>query len=515
MKLSKVDYIVSLILFTFIILCTNIAYNIFNQRIKNDSDARAVGIVTSQSNNVFRKYSKRFIWEKINVNTPLYLNDTILTQDNSEAILTLNTGAIIKLDTNSLIQITKYKNNLNLNLQKGSIQAKNDANVTHKTTLQTQSGVIAHLNNATVTMSYNNNNVDIAVQNGSVDINNKNSTQKYDSISKGELLNINNDNWEINDIKINNLEPNNDTVLSTNESSQRINLKWQTKEDIQYYDLYLSKSRMLSDSRVIRVSSNQYSVKLDVGKWYWQVVGYNSKNKNDKYISTISSVNIQEQQNISLLYPQNQSIVTVANQQEPVYFRWNQNTSNSAAPVRVVIAKDASFNTIVVNDIITGNAYPINKLESGLYYWKIISPNINIKNNNKSNIFVITENKNGEANENIKAPTNLLPNSLDIVAGNKKYSKLSWTPVTNSTEYEVKLYYSSRDQVTNTVKTTYNNILIDIPWDTKYIYWEVTAFGKHKIYNNLIIQSKTVSNTTNINVIIPQPPEIISVITLQ
>ena len=506
MKLNKIDYSI-LILFTILFFFfSSLAYKVFNQRVSNDKNSKPIGEINSKYNHVFRKYVKRFIWENIEEKNLVYLDDTILTKENSGAVIILYTGAKIKLEPDSLIQINMIGDSVSLNLKKGIIQADGDSK---NTLVQTSSGLIANLNNSAVTISEIENKTGIYVKDGNLQV--QNNDGNYDTITSGKSADISAGQLSTKKINITNITPEDSEVFFTNENSKSILLQWDNIPNVKEYTVTISQSYDLKNSKNIKVTKNEYNINLDKGTWYWQVSGYN--NLKEKENSNIHSLNIQNNKKIEVLTPNDQSIL-LNKKDEPVFFKWNSNETNpeNSAPVRLKIAKDPQFKTIIKNEPVNGNSHAINGLEKGMYYWKI-TPDLNGVNeknkeniiSTKRNVFIVEDDL-----EKLKHPEGLQPtNKIKCTAGINKQIKLEWLPVRGAKSYQVRLYFSQKNKVSDEVSTTSNSVLIEVPWSIQYLYWEVIATSPHNKYKNFTINSIANSRINDIELIIPSAPNII------
>ena len=101
MRLSKQDIIISGALVSIMMIFLRLSCNHFNQRVTRLTNAQPIGTIRYKYNKVKRKFSDRFIWGNVGSFTPVYLNDSVLTGDRSDAIIKFNSGLEIELDPNS------------------------------------------------------------------------------------------------------------------------------------------------------------------------------------------------------------------------------------------------------------------------------------------------------------------------------------------------------------------------------------------------------------------------------
>ena len=202
-------------------------------------------------NRVKRKFSGRFIWGNVGSLTPVYLNDSILTGDHSDAMIQLKSGLNIELDPNSLVTLSVIENHIGLKLEKGVIRAKSGAK-NEPTFIETLSGLRANLQNSHVTLSENDGASGIFVQKGSVQVNGKK------TVTSGKIFKRDKSGqWSLQEIHIVRLEPNNGSLIITKNNQKTIHFKWDTVKKINEYDFYISRDPTMKNKKKMRVHSKQ------------------------------------------------------------------------------------------------------------------------------------------------------------------------------------------------------------------------------------------------------------------
>ena len=509
MKLQRNDYLIISFLLSLTFLFSFLAYHIFNQEVTRSSTGEPIGQVSYKYNYVFRKYTNRFIWEKINPRTPIYLHDSILTKDKSDATIILNSGTEIDLSADSLIQIDFDDDKISLNLKQGTIHSKGNA------LIKTDSGLVANLGNSETTISQTKDGrTGLLVRKGNVKL--QGSDGKYSSISSGQILDIRNNKWVVKKIEIKKLSPSNNTLLLTDTYSKSITLKWEKNKEVVYYDILLSRNHSMKGARVIKVSTNQYRTVLKSGEWYWQVIGH-TRDKKQK-ISAMNAINIQVDKQVEVVFPRHKSIL-LTKASEPVFFKWNVSSAGGSSPniFRLQIARDKKFKRLVKNELVEGSSYSISGLSKGLYYWKVrpeyrnkgkIIEQKSNKNKEKQNVFVVED-----SITKIFAPDSLLPNgTIKCQAGVDKEVRLRWKAVSKTSYYVIKIYLNQKEKPDNEIKLKSNSMLFKVPWDVKYVYWEVTASVNYGSKGGFILTSDPASALIKVNLTVPPSPVVFSAV---
>ncbi len=87
-------------------------------------EAREIGTITYKKKVSQRKYGTQVIWESIDQNSPVYINDSIRTAELSQAVIHLADGTSIELDENSMILLAESAGAININFAQGTMYAK-------------------------------------------------------------------------------------------------------------------------------------------------------------------------------------------------------------------------------------------------------------------------------------------------------------------------------------------------------------------------------------------------------
>jgi len=122
MKLSSRDYIFIFISSVVTIVASVLLYVEMTSFI-DAGDRIVIGTITFKKKQAERKYRGRAIWEEVQQKSPVYNFDTIKTDENSSAVITLKDGSDFSLDENSLILVKMLTNKINLKVDKGTVTA--------------------------------------------------------------------------------------------------------------------------------------------------------------------------------------------------------------------------------------------------------------------------------------------------------------------------------------------------------------------------------------------------------
>ena len=332
MRLSKADVVVTSVLLGTIILFSWLTYRHFNQRVEKLANAQSVGTVRYKYNKVKRKFSGRFIWEDVHSLSPVYLNDSILTGDASDALVRLESGLEIELEPNSLIKLDVIEDKIGLKLERGVIRA-NDNSGKVSVPVQTSSGISIDIQNSNVVLSQDEGSSQIFVKRGSVQVDGQS-----EAITSGKILELKKDgSRSLKEVQIVDLEPVDGSLILTQKPQRMVRFQWNTAQKIKEYDLYLSKDPMMKNKKVIRVRSKNYKTTLTRGKWYWQVLSHDDP---QKFVSGIQSFSLERFQPIETIFPLSNPFI-VRETDKSILFKWK--LPDEGSTVKFSLASDHQF----------------------------------------------------------------------------------------------------------------------------------------------------------------------------
>ncbi len=94
------------------------------------TDEKPIACLTHRSKSVQRRFRDRLVWDIIRENTPLYVGDFVRTTALAEAEITFDSGKIINMSHNSLIEILPESDIANLKITSGTVSIKTPKNIT-------------------------------------------------------------------------------------------------------------------------------------------------------------------------------------------------------------------------------------------------------------------------------------------------------------------------------------------------------------------------------------------------
>lgn len=486
MKLSRNDYIFTIVSIILIFILSFLLYENIHYRSQASRNAKSIGTVTYKYHKVKRKFMDRFIWEKIIPATPVYLYDSIMTLEQSDAIIRLKSGVEISLDADTLVEIELIDNQIGLALEQGGLQTRNQSSSFVIKTKDDTKIVIGEGNRSRIFSK--NGNTSVSVQQGKAEIIDKNN--KSQIIKKNEILQKQkNGTWKKSEFRIHTKYPEDQSafLLNPNEDSKGITFHSEDidKEKARY--LLISRTSTMENAKSYPLENRtSKKVHLSEGLWYWALSSEKSYILNEKNnVSPIKTLRVQKRNKIKIYQPGNNAVYIQKNGEKTVTFSWEAEKDN---PIyQFTLAKDKSFHNIIYSLETTNTSVTIPSLSEGKYYWRLNEKNQFLKNSSSSSnkpmekaySFVIKktgpeddlnegneENNLYENEENEEKRENKPPELTYPVPGSKIYSgetiQLRWRKNPLATHYSITVKTSSGKNILQrtTTKNSMNDILI-------------------------------------------------------
>lgn len=96
------------------------------------TDEKPIARLTNRNKSVQRRFRDRLVWDIIRENTPLYIGDFVRTTALADAEITFDSGTIINMSHNSLIEILPESEFANLKITSGTVSIKTPEKITLK-----------------------------------------------------------------------------------------------------------------------------------------------------------------------------------------------------------------------------------------------------------------------------------------------------------------------------------------------------------------------------------------------
>ena len=220
-------YVVGILLFIDALLVFWLNFELTKKRDIDVEGLKKIAELEYKNNEVRRRLSKSIVWNNIFKKDPLYVKDSILTLDNSEAIVTLQKGGKVELSPNSLIVLEQVEEGIAINFVRGNIFTQATS-----TELRVKvEGQLLDLKNAKASISKD----DISILEGKATIGEKEIIKGESAkILDGKLAEIEKNIFQI-------IKPQINEKIITRTDSKEVFFEWGSVEEGRAYDIEISK----------------------------------------------------------------------------------------------------------------------------------------------------------------------------------------------------------------------------------------------------------------------------------
>lgn len=225
--------------------------------------------------------------------------------------------------------------------------------------------------------------------------------------------------------------------------SSQITFAWANSQEADFYSLILAKDPSMTDSRKEIKSTNSFiridpeETGLTEGTWYWTVTQTDREGTESASPVPRPFAAVQGQVVFGSLFPENGYRIS----ETLIYdtkFTWKNNIPGD---LTLQIARDSLFSDIVVDKTYSGEMTGVSglKLDTGYYYWRIISPRIS-----ETMAPLTTEPKMFYVQPRFPEPANIVPVNSDFLRVLIDTEiPFSWDRVTGAEYYQVRITSST------------------------------------------------------------------------
>lgn len=341
----------------------------FTSRIEA-GDAREIGKITYKKRVSQRKYGNQVIWEDVENNTPVYINDSIRTSDLSEAVVRLQDGTSIELDENSMILLAESSGSININFAQGTMYARRAA--------------VADPNAATVNITSGE--ATVSIEQSDVKLSQSEDKQLNLTVSRGtavlkteseEKVLTQNQNAvllkdakvaQVREIALRLVSPEPNRYFISPERTLPVSFAWEATGDAK--DVYFELSRDRSFTAVVsrkRAAAPNAIEAVAGGEYYWRLKAEDAAGK--PQFSETRRFSVLVDRPVQLVYPPSNETFSFVTRPPMINFRWGKN--DIASKYTLEIAKDQSFTQPVSSVSTSLTGLGIDTLPLGTYYWRV------------------------------------------------------------------------------------------------------------------------------------------------
>ncbi|MDC7221787.1 MAG: FecR domain-containing protein [Spirochaetales bacterium] len=360
MSLSKRDIFFTLIILTLISLLSFLLWKGLTQtEILQRKDA--LGTIVFRKRSATRRSPSSLNWERLQNHSPVYNQDTIRTADLSEAELYFEDGSVLGLFENTMVK-------LNFEDKSQSLYEFTEGRLTlsggEGKTLIAGDHSISFSGDTTVSLSGDKEMISINVDRGEAILEAPDGNQSQ--ITPFEEVEIDKASGSSQSISRSvdlQLPAANARLISQGTTTPEVLFHWESKEASSELTLQLSTSPQFSDPRYFSVEEDSLSLPLEEGIYYWKI----TKNRED--ISSTSRFTLKREDELRLIQPAPEEVISYRNTLPSVDFSWNNLENASSYHLEISSVEDFSQNQISTKTTLTSLSLPLPA--EGLWYWRV------------------------------------------------------------------------------------------------------------------------------------------------
>ncbi|MBW7857891.1 MAG: FecR domain-containing protein [Leptonema sp. (in: Bacteria)] len=357
MRLSKSDITITIVVLLIVAGLSFLLHRSLNQ-ILDAGSRKPIGKIIFKERVAQRRFSREPIWENLRTESLVYHQDTIRTENLSEAEIVLNDGTSIALEENTLIVLNFLNDEATLDFSYGGLRAASGEGAE----LKVRSGdAEVDLSGADARLSSDSkDDLELMVTRGRGRLD-KNG--KVIDVGVNEVASVGDGDIKKTEIAAQLQEPANGSKKIVDRPIANVAFQWQANQPM---TIEIARTR---DFRAVvsRTIGNNGSanIPLAAGLYFWRAVSANSQP------TPPFSFTLIPQQSVVLHTPyQNQSIPTQVNSSEAtVQFSWSK--LDLATSYDLVISSDPAGANVIRRESSTTTLISV-ALPQGQYFWQVI-----------------------------------------------------------------------------------------------------------------------------------------------
>jgi hypothetical protein len=326
-------------------------------------NVKPVGTIIIKKNTVQRRLADRVLWDRLKVESPVYLGDTIRAAELSSVMLDIE-GSQINLDENTLIRILSAQDGsgaLQIELSEGNLSVTTGAEEGLR--LVVQGRVIKMEAGTTLAAAAGDDGFSAQVNKGTAAFIEEGRNRE---VTQGTMLSFNAEGAELPRPAVVVTQPrpnaryvkNTPQPLSISFAWNRINLE--TKDRLR---LEIASDRNFN--RIVQSVENlnaSAEISLDAGLWNWRL-------SYDSAILSTGRLSVTEASNLNLLSPVNGSLFRYQNDPPSIYFQWSE--VEEALYYIIEISPIQDFSNPYISKHTTTPSFTSSYLSHGIWYWRV------------------------------------------------------------------------------------------------------------------------------------------------
>ncbi len=437
-------------------------------------DAEQIGVITFKKRVSQRKYGTQVIWEEIEQNAPVYVNDSIRTAERSEAVVKLKDGTSLELDENSMIVLAKSEGAININFAQGAMFAR-------RAEAATEGSPAVNIVSGTATVSIEKSDVklsqsdkedlNLTVAKGSAVIK-TGEEEKVLAVNQNAVVLKDAKVAQIREVKLRLILPEPNKYIVTAEDAHAVVFSWEPMGDESGVFFELAKDRSFAAvMKRMRIKGESVSERVPAGEYYWRIASEDSVTGKTDY-SDSRKISIVSDRPVLLLAPDDATKFTFVSAPPLIRLRWSKNELASGYVLE--IARDANFKDIVISGPTMLTEQSLDTLREGTYFWRVSSKIAmagDYSGKSAARKFIIEKKRQVAATEPIGPPDGALMSPIQV---RNNGLLLSWKLVEGVASYEIILSKSkdfSKSEVQQVVSGNYIRIVKD--FQAGEYFWKV------------------------------------------
>lgn len=356
MRLSKSDITITIVVLLIVAGLSFLLYQSLN-RILDAGSRKPIGKIIFKERVAQRRFSREPIWENLRTESPVYHQDTIRTENLSEAEIVLNDGTSIALEENTLIVLNFLNDEATLDFSYGGLRASSgegtDLKVISGDTEVDLSGAAARLS------SDSKDDLELMVTRGRGRLDKNGQVVDVDT---NEIASVGAGDIKRTTVSALLQEPANGAKKIIDKNISNVTFQWKANQPM---TIEVARTR---DFRAVvsrTIGNGIANLPLAAGIYYWRATGADGQSTPPFSFTLIAK------QSVVLHTPyQNQSIPTQVNSNEAlVQFSWSK--LDLATSYDLVIATDPLGANVVKRESSMTTLINVT-LPQGQYFWQVV-----------------------------------------------------------------------------------------------------------------------------------------------
>ena len=340
----------------------------FTSRIEA-GDAREIGTITYKKRVSQRKYGSQVIWEDVDNNSPVYVNDSIRTADLSQAVVRLKDGTTIELDENSMILLAETSGAININFAQGTMYARRAAVAeagTEKVNIVSGDATVAVEQSDVKLSQSEGKQLDLTVSKGTAVVT-TGSEEKILTQNQSAVL-LKDAPVQVREVPLKLVSPEPNRYFISSDAKLAVSFSWEPTGDAK--NVYFELSRERDFSAIVarrRAAGTAAGEAVPSGEYYWRLKGEGPGGRAE--FSEVRKFSVITDRPVQLMYPSSGEVVTYVQRPPLINFRWGRN--DIATKYTLEIAKDQAFAQKVSSVSTTLTGLAVDTLPEGTYFWRV------------------------------------------------------------------------------------------------------------------------------------------------